>query len=74
MITQPAAGHPVLSLMHRPGKEKRAVVPLERDDWDTWLHGPPEQADRLIRLPDVSLIRHQSADPAKQVDLDPQAK
>lgn len=39
MTTHPADGHPVLSMMHRPGKEKRGVVMLEPADWDAWLHG-----------------------------------
>ncbi len=51
MITQNADAHPLLSLMHRPSKEMRAVVLLEREDWDAWLHGTPEQAEALIKLP-----------------------
>ena len=69
MITQPAAEHPVLSKMHRPGKEKRAVVPLEPDDWDVWLNGEPEQARALIRLPSVEMLAHAAVDPVQQVDL-----
>lgn len=41
MIAQAADGRPVLSLMHRPEKEKRGVVMLEQGDWDAWLHGSP---------------------------------
>ncbi len=43
MLTQCAAGHPVLSLMHRPGKEKRGVVMLESGDWEAW---PPRPMNR----------------------------
>lgn len=69
MITQPAITHPVLSKMHRPGKEKRAVVPVEQEDWDAWLHGTPEQAQSLIRLPDPAAMRHGAVDSAQQVEL-----
>lgn len=57
MITQPADGHPVLSLMHRPGKEKRGVVMLEQQGWDAWLHGTAAQADALISLPPLGVMR-----------------
>lgn len=44
MIARPADGHSMLSLMYRPGKEKRGVVMLEPGDWDTWLQArPPRQ-------------------------------
>ena len=69
MITQPALSHPVLSQMHRPGKEKRAVVPIERNDWDAWLHGSPEHADQLITLPDPILMLDAPADPTNTTRL-----
>lgn len=60
MLTQNCDGHPVLGLMHRPDKnqtadrqDKRSVVPIERADWDAWLHGSREQAEGLIRVPPV---------------------
>ena len=72
MLTQNCDGHPVLGLMHRPEKElphdkqdKRSVVPIERADWDTWLHGAVEAAEALIRVPPVELFRHGPADPGK---------
>lgn len=57
MVTQNADKHPLLGRMHRLGDEKRAVVPIPREDWDTWLNGTPEQAQQLIRLPATELIR-----------------
>lgn len=50
MITQNCDGHPLLALMHKPEidkatglqlqvQDKRAVVPMERANWDEWLHG-----------------------------------
>ena len=69
MLTQNCDGHPVLGLMHRPDKnqtadlqDKRSVVPIERADWDAWLHGSREQAEGLIRVPPVELLDHGPAD------------
>lgn len=51
IITQNCDTHPLLSLMHRPDKaERRSVVLIEPQDWDTWLHGTVAQAEDLIRL------------------------
>lgn len=76
MITQNCDGHPVLSLMHKPDpkagpaeQDKRTPVPLEREDWDLWLHGPVDAAEQLIRVPDASLYVHGPADPDVQVSL-----
>lgn len=81
MITQNCDAHPLLKLMHKPEKEKtgrtlpveqqdkRAVVPLERDRWDEWLHGSIEQAETLIQLPAPSIFRHGAGDPTKNVQL-----
>lgn len=73
MLTQNCDGHPLLQLMHKPDgavpPDKRAVVPIEPADWDTWLHGSLEQAEALIRVPPIEAFRHGAADPAKQVDL-----
>lgn len=69
MLTQNCDGHRVLGLMHRPDKnqpadkqDKRSVVPIERADWDTWLHGTLEQAQDLIMVPPVELLDHGPAD------------
>ena len=65
MITQNCDVHPLLRRMHKPDpklpadqQDKRAVVPLERDQWDEWLNGNPDQADRLIQLPAEHLFVH----------------
>ena len=76
MITQNCDDVPVLNLMHRPDpkrppdmQDKRTVVPLEKMDWDTWLHGTVEQAEALIKLPALALFVHRAKDPAQQVEL-----
>ncbi len=81
MITQNCDGHPLLSLMHKPERDKegqvllpqkqdkRAVVPLERERWDEWLHGSVTQADALIQLPTLEVFRHGAADMAKSIPL-----
>ena len=76
LITQNCDSHPLLKLMHRPDpnrpehmQDKRAVVPVERGDWDVWLQGNIEQAAALIKLPPVELFKHRSQDPSQQVEL-----
>ena len=76
MITQNCDYTPVLNLMHRPDskrapdmQDKRTVVPLEKGDWDAWLHGTVEQAEALIKLPRLELFVHRAKDPAQQVAL-----
>lgn len=81
MITQNCDAHELLRLMHKPERDKegnvlppekqdkRAVVPLEPEQWDAWLHDTTEQADKLIQLPSVEVFRHGAADPTKQVEL-----
>ncbi len=78
MLTQNCDGHALLGLMHKPDgaipPDKRAVVPIERDDWDTWLNGSKEEALALIRVPPAALYRHGPADPSVAVRLrDPPA-
>lgn len=72
MLTQNCDGHPLLALMHKPDpklppdkQDKRTVVPIERDDWDLWLHGPKEAAEALIRVPPVEFFRHGPAEPER---------
>lgn len=76
MITQNCDGHPVLARMHKPDptlppdqQDKRAVVPLEPQHWDQWLHGNAADADVLIQLPDEALLRHGPANPSENLQL-----
>lgn len=76
MLTQNCDAHPLLRLMHKPDpklgpedQDKRAVVPIERGDWDQWLMGTAEQAEALIKLPSLEAIRHEAADPSKAIVL-----
>jgi putative SOS response-associated peptidase YedK len=71
MLTMNADAHPLMSLMHKPEvdpktgvllppekQDKRSIVLLEREHWDTWLHGSNEEALQLIRLPAAELFDH----------------
>jgi putative SOS response-associated peptidase YedK len=69
MLTQNCDGHPLLALMHKPdlkfpadAQDKRTVVPIERADWELWLHGPREAAESLFRVPPPEGFRHGPAD------------
>jgi len=76
MLTQNCDGHPLLSLMHKPEpalppdrQDKRTVVPIERQDWETWLRGTVEEALALMTLPGADLFIHGAAEPAQQPPL-----
>jgi putative SOS response-associated peptidase YedK len=63
MITINCDGHPLLARMHKPDpnlppdkQDKRTVVPLEPQHWDTWLHGSIDEARQLIRVPALDLF------------------
>jgi putative SOS response-associated peptidase YedK len=47
-LTVNADAHPLVSRFHRPGEEKRSLVPLAPEDCDTWLDAPPERAVKLL--------------------------
>ena len=51
MLTVNADHHALLSRMHKPGDEKRAVVPIDDALRDDWLHGPVASARALLVLP-----------------------
>ena len=77
LLTQNCDGHPVLGLMHKPDpalppdrQDKRAVVPIERADWERWLLGAPDEARSLIRVPPVELLRHGPVEAPRQDSLD----
>ena len=56
-LTVNADAHPLLSRFHRPGDEKRALVPLAPESWDAWLHcRDPEAAQRMLVLPEEGLL------------------
>lgn len=72
ICTQNCDAHPLLNLMHKPdpkmppnAQDKRAVVPIEAEDWEQWLHGTKEEAESLIKVPPIGVFRHGPADPIK---------
>nr|WP_315428113.1 SOS response-associated peptidase family protein [uncultured Albidiferax sp.] len=81
MLTQNCDAHPLLRLMHKPTldpltklpaaeQDKRAVVPIEQEQWDAWLNGTVEQARALIQLPALELFAHGPEDSSIGVSLD----
>ncbi|PVY81036.1 putative SOS response-associated peptidase YedK [Cupriavidus alkaliphilus] len=51
MLTVNADKHPVMNRMHAPGKEKRSVVIVPRQQWDDWLAcRDPEVARTFMNL------------------------
>ena len=44
MLTIEASHHPVMRRMHKPEDEKRTVVPLRPELFNSWLNATPEEA------------------------------
>jgi len=63
MLTMNADSHPLMRRMHRPDpkvgpheQDKRSVIAVEAADWDTWLQGPHEHAQALVRLTPIEVF------------------
>lgn len=50
MLTVNADGHPIFSLFHKPGEEKRAVVILDPSQYDAWLACSVEEAPTFFQV------------------------
>jgi putative SOS response-associated peptidase YedK len=50
MLTIDASAHPVMKRLHKPGDEKRTVVPLRPELFNEWLNATPESAQSLLQL------------------------
>ena len=56
MLTINADGHPLMQRFHKPDDEKRMVVVLEPDQYESWLHATLEEAPSFLqRYPSESL-------------------
>lgn len=62
MLTINADGHELMGRMHKPdpklpadAQDKRSVVVLEPELWDTWLEAPVDVARQLITLAPASI-------------------
>ncbi|TWI69527.1 putative SOS response-associated peptidase YedK [Pseudoduganella lurida] len=56
-LTVNADAHPLLARFHRPGDEKRALVPVAPGDFDAWLGCRSHAAARqLLALPDAAVL------------------
>jgi putative SOS response-associated peptidase YedK len=49
LLTVNAAEHPIFGLLHKPQDEKRMVVMLNNENYETWLNGTNMEAQKLIR-------------------------
>ncbi len=49
MLTINADNHEAFGLLHKPQDEKRMVVILEEDDYETWLKGSVFDAQSLLK-------------------------
>jgi putative SOS response-associated peptidase YedK len=57
MLTVNADGHDLMQRFHRPNEEKRMVVILAPEQYDDWLHCPPQNAgDFFVRYPAERLM------------------
>lgn len=71
-ITINADEHPLMKRFHKPGDEKRSLVILPRDEWDSWLAcRNPEVARSFLRpFPAELMTAEPAPKPTKaQIDL-----
>ncbi|WP_454744091.1 SOS response-associated peptidase family protein [Cupriavidus necator] len=74
MLTVNAENHPLMRRMHAPGKEKRSVVILHRDQWDDWLNcSDPEVARTFLNLYPADLMDTEPAPRASRKSKPQQA-
>ena len=50
MLTINAADHPMMQHFHKPNDEKRSIVVLQEDSYETWLKANHQQAKDLLQL------------------------
>jgi putative SOS response-associated peptidase YedK len=50
MLTIDASNHPVMQRMHKPEDEKRTVVPLRPELFNSWLNATPDEAQSLLQI------------------------
>lgn len=53
MLTIDASEQPVMRRCHKPEDEKRTVVPLRPDLFDSWLNATPDSALELLNLDSI---------------------
>ena len=63
MLTMNADSHPIMRRMHKPDpklgpteQDKRSVVVLEAENYDTWLAGTQDEARELVTLAPVEVF------------------
>lgn len=67
LLTVNADGHALMGRMHRPGDEKRSLVIVPRELWQTWLNATESQAIALLQAPAAGqLAGEPAALPARQ--------
>ena len=58
MLTINASNHPIMRRMHKPEDEKRTVVPLRPELFQSWLNATPDEARAILQfnsMPDLVL-------------------
>jgi putative SOS response-associated peptidase YedK len=64
MLTINADDHPLMQRFHKPEDEKRMVVILRPDEYESWLHAPSEQVTSfLTQFPAEELAAREATKP-----------
>jgi putative SOS response-associated peptidase YedK len=66
LLTINADEHPLMRRFHRPGVEKRMVVVLPDEDYETWLRAPNHAAAALLQPYPADRLDASPAEPAKR--------
>jgi putative SOS response-associated peptidase YedK len=65
MLTINADDHPLMQRFHKPEDEKRMVVILRPDEYESWLHAPGEQITSfLTQFPADELVAREAPKPS----------
>ena len=69
MLTINADGHAVMGRFHRPGDERRSLVVVPADNWQTWLSATTTHAASMFNAMDDSEFAAEAA-PTKQAQTE----
>ena len=68
MLTINAEHHALMQQFHKPADEKRMVVILPRDNYQSWLDAPPENAMAFMQPMAAELLAAVAAPQATKVE------
>lgn len=56
MLTVNAEGHEVMKHFHKPEDEKRSIVVLKENKYESWLHADHKEARSLLKVASTGFL------------------